>query len=118
MENLSKVVKEIKLVAKQSKKGGKIHFVRVELINGRQTDIWCDKEVVGLVETCKELGIEPIKSFMLEKRVSEKSGAPYNAIVLKMFNDDEYFYFLPRAMNTIAELLHAKENQKTKKELV
>ena len=116
MENLNKVVKEIKLVARQSKKSGKNHFVRVELINGRSTDIWCDKEVVGLIETCKELGVEPIKSFMLEKRISEKSGEPYNAVILKMFNDDEYFYFLPRPMNTIAELLYSKESQKTKKE--
>jgi len=118
MENLNKVVKEIKLIAKPSKKGGKNHFIRVELINGRSTDIWCEREVVELIETCKELGVEPIKSFTLEKRISEKSGESYNAVILKMFNDDEYFYFLPRATNTIAELLYAKEvsNQKTKKE--
>jgi len=108
MKNLNDVVKEIKLISKPSKKGGKNHFVRVELINGRSTDVWCDKEVVELVQTCKEVGVEPIKSFMLEKRISEKSGESYNAVVLKMFNDDEYFYFLPRATNTMVELLFSK----------
>ena len=97
MENLNKVVKEIKIVAKPSKRGGKNHFVRVELINGRSADVWCDKEVVELIQTCTELGVEPFKSFTLEKRTSEK-----------MFNEDEYFYFLPRATNTIVELLIAK----------
>ena len=108
MENLNKVVKEIRIVAKPSKRGGKNHFVRVELINGRSADVWCDKEVVELIQTCTELGVEPFKSFTLEKRVSDKSGAEYIAVVLKMFNDDEYFYFLPRATNTIVELLIAK----------
>ena len=95
MENLNKVVKEIKIVAKPSKRGGKNHFVRVELINGRSADVWCDKEVVELIQTCTELGVEPFKSFTLEKRTSEKNGAEYIAVVLKMFNDVEYFYFLP-----------------------
>ena len=108
MENLNKVVKEIKIVANPSKRGGKNHFVRVELINGRSADVWCDKEVVELIQTCTELGVEPFKSFALEKRTSEKNGAEYIAVVLKMFNDDEYFYFLPRATNTIVELLLAK----------
>ena len=108
MENLNKVVKEIKIIAKPSKRGGKNHFVRVELINGRSADVWCDKEVVELIQTCTELGVEPFKSFTLEKRTSEKNGAEYIAVVLKMFNDDEYFYFLPRATNTIVELLIAK----------
>ena len=108
MENLNKVVKEIKLVSRVSKKGGKNHFVRVELINGRGADVWCDREVVDLIQSCTELGVEPIKSFTLEKRVSEKNGAAYIAVILKMFNDDEYFYFLPRATNTIVELLYAK----------
>ena len=91
-----------------SKHGGKNHFVRVELVNGRSADVWCDKEVVELIQTCTELGVEPFKSFTLERRTSEKTGAEYIAVVLKMFNDDEYFYFLPRATNTIVELLIAK----------
>jgi len=110
MENLNKVVKEIKLISKLSKKGGKIHFVRVEFINGKSADVWCDREIVDLIQSCKELGVEPIKSFVLEKRVSEKTGNEYNAVVLTMFNGDEYFYFLPRATNTLAELLFAKAN--------
>lgn len=108
MENLNKVVKEIKLVSRQSKKGGKLHFVRVELINGKQADVWCDREVVDLIETCNELGVEPIKSFTLEKRISEKSGAAYIAVVLTVFSGDEYFYFLPRPTNTMVELLLTK----------
>ena len=108
MENLNKVVKDIRIVAKQSKKGGKNHFVRVELANGRSAEVWCDREVADLIQTCKELDVEPIKSFNLEKRVSEKNGAVYIAVVLTMFNGDEYFYFLPRATNTIVELLCAK----------
>lgn len=108
MENLNNVVKEIKIVAKPSKRGGKNHFVRVELINGRSADVWCDKEIIELIQTCTELGVEPFKSFSLEKRVSEKNGAEYIAVVLTMFNDDEYFYFLPRATNTIVELLVEK----------
>ena len=108
MENLNKVVKEIKIVAKPSKRGGKNHFVRVELINGSSADVWCDKEIIELIQTCTELGVEPFKSFSLEKRVSEKNGAEYIAVVLTMFNDDEYFYFLPRATNTIVELLVEK----------
>ena len=80
----------------------------IELINGRSADMWCDKEVVELIQTCTELGVEPFKSFTLEKRTSEKNGAEYIAVVLKMFNDDEYFYFLPRATNTIVELLLAQ----------
>ena len=108
MENLNKVVKEIKIVAKPSKRGGKNHFVRVELINGRSADVWCDKEIIELIQTCTELGVEPFKSFSLEKRVSEKNGAEYIAVVLTMFNNDEYFYFLPRATNTIVELLVEK----------
>ena len=108
MENLNKVVKEIKIVSKPSKRGGKNHFVRVELINGRSADVWCDKEIIELIQTCTELGVEPFKSFSLEKRVSEKNGAEYIAVVLTMFNDDEYFYFLPRATNTIVELLVEK----------
>ena len=103
MENLNKVVKEIKIVAKPAKRGGKNYFVRVELVNGRSADVWCDKEVVEL--------IQPFKSFTLERRTSEKTGAEYIAVVLKMFNDDEYFYFLPRATNTIVELLIAKAAQ-------
>ena len=115
MENLNKVVKEIKIVAKPSKRGGKNHFVRVELINGRSADVWCDKEIIELIQTCTELGVEPFKSFSLEKRTSEKNGAEYIAVVLTMFNDDEYFYFLPRATNTIVELLVEKlvKNEKT-----
>ena len=62
-------------------------------------------------QTCTELGVEPFKSFTLERRTSEKTGAEYIAVVLKMFNDDEYFYFLPRATNTIVELLIAKAAQ-------
>ena len=108
MENLNKVVKEIKIVAKPSKRGGKNHFVRVELINGRSADVWCDKEIIELIQTCTELGVEPFKSFSLEKRVSEKNGAEYIAVVLTMFNNDEYFYFLPRATKTIVELLVEK----------
>ena len=129
MENLNKVVKEIKIVAKPAKRGGKNYFVRVELVNGRSADVWCDKEVVELIQTCTELGVEPFKSFTLERRTSEKTGvepfksftlerrtsektgAEYIAVVLKMFNDDEYFYFLPRATNTIVELLIAKAAQ-------
>jgi len=111
MENLNKVVKEIKIISKLSKKGGKNNFVKVELINGNTTEIWCEREVAELIQACRELNIEPIKSFTLEKRISEKTGASYNAIVLKMFNDDEYFYFLPRATNTIAELLYKKETE-------
>ena len=34
MENLNKVVKEIKIVAKPAKRGGKNYFVRVELVTG------------------------------------------------------------------------------------
>ena len=90
MENLNKVVKEIKIVAKPAKRGGKNYFVRVELINGRSADVWCDKEIVELIQTCTELGVEPFKSFTLERRTSEKTGAEYIAVVLKMFNDDEY----------------------------
>ena len=112
MENLNKVVKEIKIVAKPAKRGGKNYFVRVELVNGRSADVWCDKEVVELIQTCTELGVEPFKSFTLERRTSEKTGAEYIAVVLKMFNDDEYFYFLPRATNTIVELLIAKAAHK------
>jgi hypothetical protein len=112
MENLNKVVKEIKLVSRVSKKGGKHHFVMVELVNGSSADVWCDREVVELIQTCTELGVAPIKSFTLEKRISEKSGAAYIAVVLKVFNDDEYFYFLPRATNTIVELLIAAETKK------
>jgi len=108
MENLNKVVKDIRFVARVSKKGGKNHFVRVELVNGKSADIWCDREVIDLIQSCKELGVEPIKSFTLEKRVSEKSGEPYNAVILTVFNGDEYFYFLPRATNTIVELLAAR----------
>lgn len=111
MENLNKVVKEIKIVAKPAKRGGKNYFVRVELVNGRSADVWCDKEVVELIQTCTELGVEPFKSFTLERRTSEKTGAEYIAVVLKMFNDDEYFYFLPRATNTIVELLIEKAAQ-------
>ena len=70
----------------------KVDFVRVELVNGRSADVWCDKEVVELIQTCTELGVEPFKSFTLERRTSEKTGAEYIAVVLKMFNDDEYFY--------------------------
>lgn len=33
------------------KHGGKNHFVRVELINGRSADVWCDKEIVELIQT-------------------------------------------------------------------
>jgi len=109
VENLNKVVKDIRIVAKPSKRGGKNNFVRVELINGKATDVWCDKEVADLIATCNDLGVEPIKSFMLEKRVSEKSGAEYIAVILTVFNGDEYFYFLPRAFDTIIELLYAKE---------
>ena len=87
MENLNKVVKEIKIVAKPAKRGGKNYFVRVELVNGRSADVWCDKEVVELIQTCTELGVEPFKSFTLERRTSEKTGAEYIAVVLKMFND-------------------------------
>ena len=105
------IVKEIKIVAKPAKRGGKNYFVRVELVNGRSADVWCDKEVVELIQTCTELGVEPFKSFTLERRTSEKTGAEYIAVVLKMFNDDEYFYFLPRATNTIVELLIAKAAQ-------
>ena len=112
MENLNKVVKNIQIVTKPSKRGGKNHFVKVEFINGRQAEVWCDREVVDLIQTCGEVGVEPVKSFTLEKRVSEKSGAEYIAVVLTVFNGDEYFYFLPRAANTIAELLYAK-TQKT-----
>ena len=95
MENLNKVVKEIKIVAKPAKRGGKNYFVRVELVNGRSADVWCDKEVVELIQTCTELGVEPFKSFTLERRTSEKTGAEYIAVVLKMFNDDESFTFCP-----------------------
>ncbi|MDR0850775.1 MAG: hypothetical protein LBN07_04885 [Christensenellaceae bacterium] len=112
MKNLNAVAKEIKIISKQSKKGGKNHFVRVELINDKSADVWCEKEVVELIQTCKELNVEPIKSFALEKRISEKTGEPYVAVVLKMFNDHEYFYFLPRATNTIVELLAAKMENK------
>ena len=87
MENLNKVVKEIKIVAKPAKRGGKNYFVRVELVNGRSADVWCDKEVVELIQTCTELGVEPFKSFTLERRTSEKTGAEYIAVVLKMFNE-------------------------------
>ena len=110
MENLNKVVKGIGIVAKPSKRGGKNHFVRVELINGKASDVWCDKEVADLIQTCGDMGVEPIKSFTLEKRVSEKSGVVYIAVVLTVFNGDEYFYFLPRAFNTMVELLYAKAN--------
>ncbi len=108
MENLNKVIKEIKIVAKPSKRGGKNYFIRVELVNGKAADVWCDREVIDLIQSCTELGVEPIKSFDLEKRTSEKTGGEYIAVVLKMFNDDEYFYFLPRATNTIVELLLAR----------
>lgn len=64
MENLNKVVKEIKIVAKPAKRGGKNYFVRVELVNGRSADVWYT-----------ELGVEPFKSFTLERRTSEKTGA-------------------------------------------
>lgn len=111
MQNLNTVVKDIKIVAKTAKNGKQNHFVRVELINGKSTDIWCDKEIIELIDTCKEQGIEPIKSFSLEKRTSEKNSKEYIAVVLKMFNDDEYFYFLPRATNTIVELLASKAVQ-------
>jgi hypothetical protein len=115
MENLNKVVKEIKIVSRVSKKGGRNHFVRVELINGRSTDVWCDKEVAELIQTCTELGVEPIKSFTLERRVSEKNGVVYIAVILTVFNGDEYFYFLPRATNTIVELLLNKTADTDKK---
>jgi hypothetical protein len=75
--------------------------------------------VVDLIQTCTELGVEPIKNFTLEKRVSEKNGAVYIAVILTMFNGDEYFYFLPRATNTIVGLLMDKtadDNKKTQKE--
>ena len=116
MENLNKVVKEIKIVAKPAKRGGKNYFVRVELINGRSADVWCDKEIVELIQTCTELGVEPFKSFTLERRTSEKTGAEYIAVVLKMFNDDEYFYFLPRATNTIVDKGGAGRNGNARKE--
>ena len=110
MENLNKVVKDIRIVAKPSKRGGKNHFVRVELANGTSSDVWCEKEVVELLKTCAELGVEAIKSFTLEKRVSEKSGTEYIAVVLTVFNGDEYFFFLPRPTNSIVELLAAKHS--------
>ena len=84
MENLNKVVKEIKIVAKPAKRGGKNYFVRVELVNGRSADVWCDKEVVELIQTCTELGVEPFKSFTLERRTSEKTGAEYIAVVQRI----------------------------------
>lgn len=111
MENLNKVVKEIKIVAKPAKRGGKNYFVRVELVNGRSADVWCDKEVVELIQTCTELGVEPFKSFTLERRTSEKTGAEYIAVVLKMFNDDEYFYFLPRTEKGIRKTIYPERNQ-------
>ena len=106
-ESLNNVVKEIRFISKRSKKGGKNHFVKVELTNGKETSVWCDKEVAELIQTCTEIGVEPIKSFTLEKRVSEKNGKEYIAVILTVFNGDEYFYFLPRATNSIVELLYA-----------
>jgi len=112
VENLNKVVKEIKLISRVSKKGGKNHFVKVELINGRSADVWFDREVVDLIESCKEMGVDPIKSFTLERRVSDKNGREYIAVVLTVFNGDNYFYFLPRATNTIVELLADRSEDK------
>ena len=74
MENLNKVVKEIKIVAKPAKRGGKNYFVRVELVNGRSADVWCDKEVVELIQTCTELGVEPFKSFTLPHKRKDGRG--------------------------------------------
>jgi len=46
MESLNKIVKEIKIVSRVNKKvGGKMYFVRVELINNRSVDVWLDREV-------------------------------------------------------------------------
>jgi len=116
MESLNRIVKDIKLVARQSKKVGKMHFVRIEFINNRQADVWCDREVADLVESCGEMGVEAVKSFSLEKRISDKSGVVYTAIILTMFNDDVYYYFLPRATNTMVDLLVARTVEEAKAE--
>ena len=121
MENLMKVVKSIRIVAKKSKAGKTNHYVRVVLANDSSTDVWCDKGVVDLIKTAEDFNIEPIKGFTLERRISEKTtdegniagtekGKPYVAVVLTMFNDKEYFYFLDRSYNAIVELLMTKFN--------
>ena len=95
MENLNKVVKEIKIVAKPAKRGGKNYFVRVELVNGRSADVWCDKEVVELIQTCTELGVEPFKSFTLERRTSEKTGRNISPSFSKCSTMTNTFTFCP-----------------------
>jgi hypothetical protein len=54
------------------------------------------------------MGVEAIKSFNLEKRISDKSGVVYTAVILTLFCGDEYYFFLPRATNTMVDLLAAR----------
>ena len=115
MENLNKVVKEIKIVAKPAKRGGKNYFVRVELVNGRSADVWCDKEIVELIQTCTELGVEPFKSFTLERRTSEKTGAEYIAVVLKCSMTTNTFTSCPAQKIPLSNCL-SQRRRRTKRQ--
>lgn len=114
MSNYNEVLKGTpKFISRVSKKTGKRnYYIKVELTNGKDTEIFADKEVFDFIEVAKDCGIEqPIKSFDIQERLSEKTGEKYTALILKTFDDNEYFYFFSRPFHAMIKLLAAQKKK-------
>lgn len=109
--DLSKVLKDITLVAKKGK-NGKIYYVKVDLINGSSTEIFCEKEFVEAVKVLKDMYKEPIKKKILVEETSEDKGVVYTCVLIELADGSEFRWFPKRAFNIIINALYQKlENE-------
>jgi len=108
-KNLNDILKEIKIFQKLGKNNVKHYYIGVKLINGNETEIYCEKEFVDLVKLYNEqTGGKGIKARELAEETSEKSGGTYFYVKFTLYNDNIYkFFFKSFAFKDIIKALLA-----------
>lgn len=114
LRNLDSLVKDITLVAKKGKTGIN-HFVKVDLVNGSSTELFCDKEFVQAVKVFKDIYDQPIKTKKLVEEYSEEKDKIYTCILIVLADGSEFRYFPKRAFNIIVNALYSKMQNKKEK---
>ena len=116
MENLRDLDKIVKQIIFTSKKGksGKNYFVKLELINGMSTEMFCEKEVIEAINALKEIEEKPIKSMKLVEKMSEDKGVPYICVLVTLCDDSDFIFFPKKAFNIVINATYKKFEQDLK----
>ena len=113
LRDLNKIVKQIIFTSKKGKVG-KNYFVKLELINGKSTEMFCEKEVIDAINALKEIEATPIKQKVLVEEMSEDKGVAYTCVLITLADGSDFRFFPRRAFGIVINATYMKYEQDLK----